>query len=526
MHVSTLSPPNSSPLMPGYRLDRYELLAPIAEGGMGQVWIARLVGKFGFEKLVAIKTLLPKYASDPSFREMFLDEARIASGVEHLNVGQILDLGEERNVLYLVMEWIDGDSLAKIGRVLAKKQVPLPIGVALRVMADTCAGVHAAHELRGPDGKSLNVVHRDISPQNVLLAANGVAKLIDFGIAKARDRKAGETSEGMLKGKIPYMAPEQALGTALDARTDIWAIGATLYHLLARRPVYKAETEIATLRLLITGEPPPPLPPEIPEPVRAVVMKALAQERDGRFADALEMQRAIRTAMSEARLDVEAHDVAAFVAEHMGERIHERRAGIDLALKAAADRATMNELLRPVSDAISSNGQVPAAPRVPAAMAQNEHTDTALTPYLSGDFSLPISALPKRAGAMIVAGAALALIAVLAVTWLLASSSKRELPREDATARAPEASALGATAPSGESAPAAAAVPAPTSPPSSASGTAAAQTVASAPLSTARPARPRGSVTTEARPSGSVVPPAPNATRKPPAAAGDPDFGY
>ena len=217
---------DTSPLAPGYRLDRYELLGPLAEGGMASVWIARQRGKHGFEKLVAIKTILPQYASDDRFRQMFLDEARIASRIEHFNVARIIDLGEEHEVLYLVMEYVDGDSLSKLRRTCTKAGVTIPPGVLLRILADACSGLHEAHELKDESGQLLDIVHRDISPHNILVSTKGVAKVIDFGIAKARDRMAGETNAGVLKGKIQYMAPEQALGRKVDRRADFWAVGA------------------------------------------------------------------------------------------------------------------------------------------------------------------------------------------------------------------------------------------------------------------------------------------------------------
>src|SRR4051794_2116309 len=145
----------------GYRLDRYELLAPIASGGMASVWLARLRGKRGFEKLFAIKTIKTELTEDARFQEMFLDEARIASGIQHPNVAQILDLGEQDDILYIVMEWVDADSLAKVRRLAEKNDTPIPLGVALRIIADACAGLHAAHELCDAKGQSLGVVHRD-----------------------------------------------------------------------------------------------------------------------------------------------------------------------------------------------------------------------------------------------------------------------------------------------------------------------------------------------------------------------------
>src|SRR5437867_4503413 len=152
---------------------------------MASVWLARLHGKHGFEKLVAVKTILPQFAQDLQFQRMFLDEARIASGIQHPNVAQILDLGEQEDVLYIVMEWVDGDSLAKVRKLAPKRGTSLPLGVMLRVIADACAGLHAAHQLRDVKGKNLDIVHRDVSPQNILISAAGSVRVIDFGIAKA-----------------------------------------------------------------------------------------------------------------------------------------------------------------------------------------------------------------------------------------------------------------------------------------------------------------------------------------------------
>jgi serine/threonine protein kinase len=343
----TVTPPKPSPsqVAPGYRLDRYEMLCPIAEGGMASVWVARLRGKRGFEKLVAIKTILPKFAQDPRFERMFLDEAGLAAKIEHANVAQVLDLGEEHEVLYLAMELVDGDSLSKLLRVVQRKGMMIPTGIILRVIADICGGLHAAHEVRGADGELLNVVHRDVSPQNILVTMNGIAKLIDFGIAKARDRVSEDTTDGMLKGKIHYMAPEQALGKPVDRRADVWAVGAILYFFLAGQPAFEGENHLATIHLLAAGDPPLPLPPSVPRAVSAVVERALTHDPAGRFATAAEMQAAIEVAMVEAELVTSTTQVAAFVQDHMAERAKKRRGGLDLALSAASQREKVEQLL-------------------------------------------------------------------------------------------------------------------------------------------------------------------------------------
>ncbi len=327
------------PLEPGHRLDRYELLCPIAHGGMASVWLARFVGKHGFEKLVAIKTILPEYASDTRFQQMFLDEARIASGIEHVNVAQILDLGEQHEVLYIVMEWVDGDSLSKLHRSVDARGDRVPLGVTLRLLADTCGGLHAAHELTDKTGKLLGVVHRDVSPQNILVSNKGNAKLIDFGIAKALDRISGDTNAGLLKGKIQYMAPEQSRGGALDRRADVWAAGAVLYYLLSGRPPFDGENQLATLHMLTSGQPPPPLPDDVPAPVRDLTFRALAHNAVDRTASAADLQRQLEHAMLLCGVYTTSTDVSAFVAKELGSRAEARKQAIEVALAAAAERA-------------------------------------------------------------------------------------------------------------------------------------------------------------------------------------------
>ncbi len=350
---------------------------------MASVWVARLQGKHGFEKLVAIKMILPKYAQDARFERMFLDEAGIASRIEHANVAQILDLGEVHDILYLAMEWVDGDALSKLLRAVQKKGKSLPPGIALRILADTCGGLHAAHELHDKDGQPLGVVHRDVSPQNILVSMSGVAKLIDFGIAKARDRVTEETSGGTMKGKIHYMAPEQALGRPVDRRADIWAVGAILYYLFTGKPPYDADNQLATLHLLGSGKPPPSLPLTVHPAIRAIVDKALTHDPDKRYQTAAEMQMALEGAMSDARFVTTTTHVATFVREYMAERARRRKEAIDVALSAAAERARVSPVLERAGLASSSgvadrSGGVPAltlptnpsAPGGPASSSQ------------------------------------------------------------------------------------------------------------------------------------------------------------
>jgi serine/threonine protein kinase len=324
-------------LRAGYRLDRYELLCPIASGGMATVWLARLQGKRGFEKLFAVKTIRTELVDDPRFQEMFLDEARIASGIQHPNVAQILDLGEQQDVLFIVMEWVDGDSLAKVRKLITKCGHRLPVGVVLRVLADACAGLHAAHEIRDGTGL-LEIVHRDVSLHNILVGSAGEVKVIDFGIAKAHNRMQGETRTGVVKGKIHYMAPEQVQkGRRVDRRADVWALGVCLHELMTGRLPYEGDDDVEVIRKLMTDEAPPPAD-GLPDRVTRVLEHSLVLDVDARFPTAAAMQRALEAAMNDMDQATTSEDVAAFLRSELPELAQRRKDIVQQAVEEARER--------------------------------------------------------------------------------------------------------------------------------------------------------------------------------------------
>ncbi|MBK8996656.1 MAG: protein kinase [Myxococcales bacterium] len=390
---STPPPPT---LVPGQLLDRYELLCPVAQGGMAQVWVARLQGKLGFEKLVAIKTMIAEHAHDDKFEKMFLDEANIIARIRHPNVAQILDLGHQGSVIFLVLEWIEGESAAALRRAVHGKGEKMPLNVVLRVVADACAGLHAAHELKNERGEPLNVVHRDVSPSNVLLSVSGEVKLIDFGVAKAVDRIAPETAAGVIKGKVAYMSPEQALGKAVDRRADIWSAGIMLYHLLAGRTPYEGDNQIQTLHQVVQGLPPEPIkgiPPEVAE----IAYTALSYAADGRYATADEMQRAVEAALVKCCGPTTQSDVAAYVNSKMSERVARRRRTIQRALEAAEQRKQLAHEFESAIEQSSSSMYAALELKTPSSLqgfTRSEASSDAEIDALIGDEDAPRAQAP------------------------------------------------------------------------------------------------------------------------------------
>ncbi len=306
--------PRPGHVEPGSFVDRYELLRSVARGGMGIVWEARLRRTHGFEKRFALKTLLPHLAEEGSFRAMFLDEMRIASQIVHPNVCEVHDFGEAEGTLFLALEWIDGLTLQSWLAALRKTRQRTPTLVALRIAADIAMGLHAAHELRGPDGSSLQVVHRDVTPHNIIVRADGVSKLVDFGIAKARNRISDETTAGTAKGKLRFMAPEQLRTGEADRRTDVRALGAVLYALLTGRLPYAELADADTLMSILRGEPiGPPIEGERPE-LRELLDCALAADKTQRFETAEAFARAIEGLYPEIRQAAVQQEVAALAA--------------------------------------------------------------------------------------------------------------------------------------------------------------------------------------------------------------------
>ncbi len=304
------------------RLGAYELLVPIARGGMATVFLARHHGVGGFERVVAVKVTHPHLRDDPSWESEFLEEAKLAARVHHPNVVHTLDVGRCEDGPYLVMDYVDGDSLAGLIAAAAKARAPMPAAIGLAILCDALSGLHAAHELRDEKGFPAGLVHRDVSPQNVLVGVDGVARLTDFGIAKAAGRTAFTTT-GVIKGKIAYMAPEQLRGQPLDRRCDIWAAGIVAWELLAKRAMFLATEEIAVAMRILEGPPPKlrTVDPEISPELEVIVATALAVDASARYGTADALRRDLAAAAHLATTD----EVAAYVSEIAEPKLEERR---------------------------------------------------------------------------------------------------------------------------------------------------------------------------------------------------------
>jgi serine/threonine-protein kinase len=316
----------------GRRIAKYEILTRLSVGGMAELYLAYLPGPGGFKKFVALKQILPDVKADDSFVKMFLDEARITAAFNHANIGQVFDLGEDPNSgeLYLAMEFIAGQNLEQIVKRAAKLEVPIPVGFAARVVRDACMGLHYAHTFKDPTGQPMAVVHRDVSPKNVMVTYTGQVKMIDFGIAKARGR-LNRTQVGIVKGTSGYMSPEQVRNEPLDGRTDLFAAGVMLHELLCGERLFTAPTDAAMMiKIVDEAAKDPTTVNEFVSPAFAQVsLKLLEKNRDQRFANGRDVARAIEQACAGELFEDE--QVAEVMAQLFDDKITLTRALLELA---------------------------------------------------------------------------------------------------------------------------------------------------------------------------------------------------
>jgi serine/threonine-protein kinase len=285
-------------------------------GGMGEVFLARQRGPVGFEKLLVVKRILPHLSEDESFIQMFFDEARIAAALNHPNIAHIFDLGEVDGMHFIAMEYVYGESVSSVNHQANAVRGELPLGLKCRIISDAAGALDFAHRARTPNGKHLNLIHRDVSPQNILVGFNGAVKLIDFGVAKAVG-KVSTTTIGSVKGKYAYMSPEQARGEVLDCRSDIFGLGIVFYELLSSTRLFKRTSQTDSMRAVIDEDVPPlsSVVKNIPKALEAIVMKALKKDRNERFQTAGEIQLAIEEFLVKQRIPATSAHLAAFMTE-------------------------------------------------------------------------------------------------------------------------------------------------------------------------------------------------------------------
>lgn len=382
---------------------RYEPLFKLAAGGMAEVYVARIRGEAGFEKLVAVKRMLSHLAEDERFVEMFLDEGRVAAHVSSPNVVQTLDLGRaDDGALYIVMELVLGLSLSSLLKAAAKQHRPVPLPVAIEVLAQASQGLDDAHEARTPTGVHLGIVHRDVSPQNVLVGIDGRARVTDFGIARALLRRV-QTSTGELKGKFSYFSPEQARGLEVDRRSDVFAMGIVAWEVLSGRRLFDGETPMESMEKVrgLAIPPPASLRPDVSREVSDVIMRALERDRETRFQTAGDFASALRNASGPMPTS---REIGNWVKATSGELLSRVQDRIDGAL-AAGDAQT--EALVDVQ-VISSSG-TPSRAALHFAQTAVKRSGISVTP-------LPVaSSVERRSVPFVPIGAGVVLLVVLAV---------------------------------------------------------------------------------------------------------------
>ncbi len=323
---------------------------------MAEIWLARQSGLKGFEKLVVIKRMMTSLEHDPEYVDMFLTEARLAAQLSHPNVVQIYELGEEHGSLYMVMEYLDGEDLSVVRRTGQKHGLPLLDHYTAKLISMAAEGLHYAHTRTGIDGKALGIVHRDISPQNLIATFDGGLKVVDFGIAKLATH---HTNSGKLKGKLAYMSPEQARGEPLDARSDVFSLGIVLFEVVTRTRLLPKLNDLELLTLM-GGTDPLPAPSErradLPPGLEPIIQKALARRREHRYQNARELHEALETWLRDSGKHVSAGDIADYLRTVFARRIHERRQLIETAMTTELTPSSAKHLSNMVARQAASTG--------------------------------------------------------------------------------------------------------------------------------------------------------------------------
>jgi eukaryotic-like serine/threonine-protein kinase len=398
----------------GRSVERYHLIRRIGRGGMGEVYLAAVdFANLGVRKLAAVK-LLKDVGLDPGAEAAFAAEARLAAWISHPNVVQLVDAGVSDETPWLVMEYVAGVSLNEL---LRETRAALPPWVAVRIIADACAGLHAVHEATDECGEPLEIVHRDVTPHNVLIGWDGIVKITDFGVARSV-LQSTVTKTGVVKGKLAYMAPEQASGSHVDRRADLFALGILLFEALTGQKLFKSHNATETLAKVLRCELPAwsEVAPELPPALGHVLSRALEREPAARFVNARDMQRALEAAMRSAGVELTAHDVAEVIAALLPDRVREHEAWLRQHEREKLERTPS-----------SSRARRPA-PEARASAATLDATVDAAPPRQV-----------RRRWPVVIALATLLAVAAVALSWSRLRAPSETPSPGDTTARAPVA---------------------------------------------------------------------------------------
>ncbi|HEY6561688.1 MAG TPA: serine/threonine-protein kinase [Polyangiaceae bacterium] len=404
-------------------IGRYALHSELATGGMATVYLGRLLGPVGFSRTVAIKRLHQQFAKDPEFTIGFLDEARLAARIRHPNVVPTLDVVALEGELFLVMEYVHGESLAQLALLALAKNEPVPVAISIGMMCGVLHGLHAAHEARNERGELLGLVHRDVSPQNILVGADGVPRLLDFGVAKAVGR-VQNSRDDKLKGKLAYMAPEQVMARPVSRQSDVFAASVVLWELLTGRRLFRGQTEAETIyRVLQTKiEPPSRYVENVSTALDDIVMKGLQREASDRYASAREMAvdlERVATVLS-------AHSIGDWVERVAGEALRRRATQLALVEQSPTDGLRSASSPPPRATARTSADAITLPPDPPQAEV---HAD----PDSGLSHTLRRTSVTRRSLVLLSSG--IALVIGLSI-WLLIARSERPSPATAADTRA------------------------------------------------------------------------------------------
>ena len=439
----------------GRWLDRYELITEIASGGMATVFLARLQGAGGFQRLVAIKRLHTELAAQPELVGMFLEEARIAAQIHHTHAVPILEIGSSARGYYLVMEYIEGVTLAQIAHRVAQSGLQVPRKISLRMILDALAGLHAAHELTDEGGRPLGVVHRDVSPQNILVGVDGAARITDFGVARITAH-ASDTKIGTLKGKVAYMAPEQIRQEPIDRRADLFAMGVILWEVLAGRPLFRADTKFDTIVRALNA-PVPRLRDTvfgISDALDELTTKALSRPPGERFQSAVEMAEAIEQVAKGSIAT--SREAATFMVKLFSRELNDRRTGIRSWLEqvplAAPPAAEMPQVMHAVSSVVAGPSEEEIAADLQAApesVTVPRQLVGSLAPIrFEGEdpIELPMGGPLRSVGRRVITAGVIVAVVAIAVFSLLRRGAESEKGAGETRVR-PTASASASTSP-------------------------------------------------------------------------------